>query len=514
MVLVQDITERRAAERRIAGQAALLNKTVEAIVVIDLDQRITFWNQSATRLFGTESADMRGQHLSELTTSGHPVQEAFARTFAETKQDWRGEIRTVDTAGRPLFLDVSIAVVRSDAGAPTAVLSITTDITLRKALEAQSIQTQKMEVLGQLAGGVAHDFNSILMAMTLQLDVLGMDQRCHPATKGMLGDLKAMMQRAAKLVDQLLLFARKHAMELTPLELNKALDDVLKMVRPLLGPNIALELTSAAPELWIVADSCMIDQIVLNLCVNARDAMPQGGTLAIGIARIQLDEAAARTQPQASPGAFACLSFRDTGCGMSTEVIAHAFEPFYTTKDVGKGTGLGLSTVHGIVHQHRGWISVESTVGVGTVFRIYLPVSAVAGTASTASAEGTLPIGQETVLLVEDDIAVRRLCSLILVRLGYRVTSCADSQEALARWEENPGAFDVLLSDLVLPGPMNGRAIAAQLREAQPALGVVLMSGNSAEIAKAGELGDQGFFFIQKPVDSEALARAIRQCLE
>ncbi|MFT3831429.1 MAG: PAS domain S-box protein [Opitutaceae bacterium] len=514
MVLVQDITARRAAERRISGQAALLNKTAEAIVVIDIEQHITFWNRSATRLFGAEPSSMLGRPLVELTTGGHPVQAAFARTFAETKKDWRGEISTVDTAGRPLFLDISIATVRDDDGAPTAFLSITTDITLRKSFEAQSIQTQKMEVLGQLAGGVAHDFNSILMAMTLQLDVLGMDQRCHPATKTMLGDLKAMMQRAAKLVDQLLLFARKHAMEVRPLELNKALDDVLKMVRPLLGPNILLELAPAESALWIEADSCMIDQIVLNLCVNARDAMPQGGTLSIGLACVQLDQAAARAEPQARPGSFACLSFRDIGCGMGPDVIAHAFEPFFTTKEVGKGTGLGLSTVHGIVHQHRGWIAVDSTVGVGTVFRIYIPVSEVAGVAGAETGERTLPIGQETVLLVEDDIAVRRLCSVILVRLGYRVISCADAPEALALWEENSGTIDVLLSDLVIPGPMDGRALAARLREAQPALGIVLMSGNNAEIIKAGELAAPGSFFVQKPVDSEALARAVRQCLE
>jgi PAS domain S-box-containing protein len=406
MVLVQDITERRAAERRIAGQAALLDKTAEAIVVIDLDQRITFWNHSATRLFGTASADMRGRPLSELTTGGHPVQEAFARTFAETKQDWRGEIRTVDTAGRPLFLDVSIAVVRSDTGAPTAFLSIATDITLRKTLEAQSIQTQKMEVLGQLAGGVAHDFNSILMAMTLQLDVLGMDQRCHPATKAMLGDLKAMMQRAAKLVDQLLLFARKHAMELTPLELNKALDEVLKMVRPLLGPNIALELTSADPELWIEADSCMIDQIVLNLCVNARDAMPQGGTLAIGIARVQLDEAAARAEPQARPGTFACLSFRDTGCGMSPEVIAHAFEPFYTTKDVGKGTGLG--SLHRARHRAPASRLDRRRKHRGRRHRLPYLYSGFTrgGPRQRRFRRAHAAHRPETVLLVEDDIAV------------------------------------------------------------------------------------------------------------
>ena len=515
IVLAQDITIRRQAERRIAEQAELLNKTNEAIVVVDLDQRITFWNRGAERLFCYTAAEMCGRPLVEMTTIGHVVGASeFAQTLGRVEGDWRGEIQGIDRNGRPLFIETSITLVRDGTGQPTARLSVSTDITKRKALESQVIQAQKMEVLGQLAGGVAHDFNSILMAMTLHVDMLEMDLRSNSAAVAKLVELKTMTQGAARLIGQLLLFARKHSMKPQPLELNEALAGVTKMLHRLLGANINLVLKGDGTNLWIKADAVMLDQVALNLCVNSRDAMPKGGTLTIETSLAEFTTKNSSAPIESRQGAFACMRVSDTGCGMSPEVLAHIFEPFFTTKEIGKGTGLGLSTVHGIVHQHQGWITVESKEGQGTTFLIYLPITSVPELEALDPVETSINGGDETILLVEDNEAVRRICAAMLLRIGYRVLPSEDGKNALRIWEKNPGAIDLLLCDVVLPGGMSGVELAGLLKLKQPSLAVVLMSGDNSEIIKADGLHDRGFKFVQKPIESTELANVIRSCLD
>ena len=515
IVMAQDITTRRAAERRIIQQAELLDKTTEAIVVVDLDQRITFWNRGAERLFCYTATEMRGRTLEEMFTLGNVTDASkLAEALGHVESDWRGEINGIDRNGRSLCIETSIAVIRGDTGQVTGRLSVSTDITKRKALESQIVQAQKMEVLGQLAGGVAHDFNSILMAITLHLDMLEMDLRSNLPAVAMLGDLKTMTERASTLIGQLLLFARKHAMKLETLELNTALNGVAKMLQRLLGAEISLEFRESSAPLWIEGDVAMLDQVVMNLCVNSRDAMPKGGKLTLETSLVHFSTENSRAPVETRQGSFACLRVSDTGCGMKSEVMAHAFEPFFTTKDAGKGTGLGLSTVHGIVHQHQGWLTMESVVGRGTTFLIYLPISSRTVPDTLAAAEASIKGGKETILLVEDDEIVRRSCAAILLKFGYHVLPSADGQSALQTWGKNPGAIDLLLTDMVLPKGMSGLELSEQLLLKRPSLSVVIMSGYNPEIMKADGLLARGFKFIQKPIRAAVLASVIRSCLD
>ncbi|MCX6953893.1 MAG: PAS domain S-box protein [Verrucomicrobia bacterium] len=513
LVMAQDITARRTAERRLIEQARLLDQTTEAIVAVDVQGRITFWNRGAERLFGYPAGEMTGRQRDDLLPAGQMEGAVLlAQVLGPGDDDWRGEIRGVDRGGRSICIETSITIMRDDAGRPAGRISVSADISRRKALEAQIVQAQKMEVIGQLAGGVAHDFNSILMAMNLNLEMLAMDLRANAGATGMVCDLKTMIQRAAKLIEQLLLFARKRAMKMQIVDLQVALPGVTKMLHRLIGADITLVVTGPEGSLWVEADAIMLDQLVLNLAMNARDAMQPGGTLTIETALRELG--AADVRAGAAPGDYACISVSDTGCGMAPEVLARAFEPFFTTKEVGKGTGLGLSTVHGIVHQHHGWVTVESTVGAGTTFRVFLPLSPPPESHVDEPAALTVRGGRETILLVEDDDVVRRLCSAMLLRLGYRVLACSDGPKAMLTWEQNRGSIDLLLADIVMPNGMSGLQLTERLRVLQPSLSVVLMSGYHNEIIKAEEISVKGIRFVSKPVDFATLAAVIRDCLD
>jgi CheY-like chemotaxis protein len=257
----------------------------------------------------------------------------------------------------------------------------------------------------------------------------------------------------------------------------------------------------------------MLDQVVMNLCVNARDAMPSGGQLTLEARLVKFDPDSAKLDAEARPGWFACLRVSDTGTGMSPEVLAHVFEPFYTTKEAGKGTGLGLATVHGIVHQHNGWINVESAVGQGTTFRIYLPLSTRAAPAERVAAPGAIPRGAETILLVEDEESVRRVTSKMLERLGYRVLVAGGGQEALQLWKRHMAEIDLLFSDMVMPNGISGLDLAQKLQQAKPALKVIIVSGYSRDIVSNDALRASGIVFLGKPFESTTLATALRECL-
>ncbi|WP_158277607.1 PAS domain-containing sensor histidine kinase [Opitutus sp. ER46] len=513
IVLAQDVTERRNAERRIVEQAELLDEINEAVVAVDAGGRINFWNHGAAQLFGRPASEMQGRLLSEVGHVDASV-AALADVLRTQHDGWRGEVPTRHADGRAVYLETSITIIAGDSTRPALRVSVSTDITPRKELEAQVIEAQKMEVIGRLAGGVAHDFNSILMAMALNLEMLQSDLRDNQAAQPLLEDLRAMNERATTLVCQLLVFARKHAMKPQPLEVDGAIATVAKILHRLLGAHVTLHAPSASGELWINADPCMFDQVLLNLCVNARDAMPDGGTLTISTQPLQLTADEAAATPGARAGEFVCVQVTDTGCGMSPMVLAHAFEPFFTTKEAGKGTGLGLATVHGIVHQHGGWLTVESEVGQGTTFRVFLPQT----TAPRGDAEDDLDAdirrGTETILLVEDDPAVRRVTTAMLLRFGYKVLVSANGPQALEVWSKRSFPIQVLITDVVLPEGMNGLVLARRLTAVAPELKVIVMSGYNVEMMEAGSDGLYGYTFLQKPVNSRTLASAIRAVLD
>jgi CheY-like chemotaxis protein len=322
-------------------------------------------------------------------------------------------------------------------------------------------------------------------------------------------------ERAANLTRQLLTFSRKKEMQVNPLDLNEVIANITKMLGRIIGEDIKLQCNYASTLPSIQADEGMMEQVLMNLAVNARDAMPKGGQLIIGTERVAPDIAYARSNPEARAGEFICLSVKDTGCGMTPEIKARIFEPFFTTKDVGKGTGLGLATVFGIVKQHQGWIEVDSQVGVGTTFKVFLPATARPDAAvELAATQAKVRGGGETILLVEDELALRGLTKIILQRFGYRVLEAASGVEALSVWEQHGAQIDLLLTDMVMPDGLTGRELAKQLLARKPGLKVIYVSGYDMHSEGTTFRAREASTFLQKPYQSQKLAQAVRDCLD
>ncbi|MDB6015708.1 MAG: histidine kinase [Pedosphaera sp.] len=388
----------------------------------------------------------------------------------------------------------------------------------RKQLAEQLRQAQKMEAIGQLAGGVAHDFNNLLAVIQGNAELALMNaSTLDDQTRENLTQITAASERAANLTRQLLAFGRKQAIRSQPLNLNDGINNLAKMLRRIIGEHICLQCNCDPAPLFVQADVSMMDQVILNLVVNARDAMPQGGQLIISTEKVGISEPYVRLHQEAQTGEFVCLSVSDTGCGIAPEYLPRIFEPFFTTKEVGKGTGLGLATIYGIVKQHHGWIDLSSKVGVGTTFKVFLPaIPSPAATATPPEVEpASLGGGTERILLVEDEAAVRLMTRRILRKFGYQVIEAASGREALEIWRSQGTGIDLLLTDVVMPDGINGRDLAEQLRRQTPGLKVVFMSGYSLNVISKDTdfLNRDNNYFLQKPCHSQILIDTVRRCL-
>ena len=376
-------------------------------------------------------------------------------------------------------------------------------------------QAQKMEAVGQLAGGIAHDFNNLLTVIRGYVECLVSQVPSTPDVGEALREIDAAADRAAKLTSQLLMFSRKKRMQLESLNLNVVIAPLASLLRRLLGDNIAVEIETGIAPLFTRADPVMIEMVIMNLAVNARDAMPQGGRLTIRTGEMEIKPGERHADASARAGRFACISVQDTGCGIAPEVLPHLFEPFFTTKEIGKGTGLGLASVFGIVKQHAGWIEVQSEPGHGATFRIFLPVCGQPpGPANHASASAAVAGGQETILLVEDEHPLRRLARTVLQRRGYRVHEAASSAEALSLWNELGSSVQLLLTDMIMPGSMSGRELAEELLKKKSGLKIVYTSGYSADVTNATIKLEDGVNFLPKPYEPEKLLQTVRRCLD
>jgi two-component system cell cycle sensor histidine kinase/response regulator CckA len=386
----------------------------------------------------------------------------------------------------------------------------------RKKLEEQLRQAQKMEAIGQLAGGVAHDFNNLLAVIQGNAELALLGTGLDGRTREFLTQITGASARAANLTRQLLAFGRKHAMRPETLNLNSLIGNLTKMLTRIIGEDVRLECQYNGQP-FVQADAGMMEQVILNLVVNARDAMPQGGQLVIATKLIDIGETAVPSHPEARAGEFICLSVSDTGTGITPENLTHIFEPFFTTKEVGKGTGLGLATVYGIVKQHEGWVEVESRVGTGTTFEIFLPATRSPAVAPpTAPPETKRRGGTERIFLVEDDEAVRLMTRRTLESLGYQIVEAASGRKALTLWQAHAMEIDLLLTDIVMPDGIDGRRLAELLREEKPSLKVIFVSGYSlGAIGKDAEfLKRRNNYFLQKPYPAHVLIEAIRHCLD
>jgi len=406
--------------------------------------------------------------------------------------------------------------------ARTCRIAVITDITETRRMEAerqillaQLVQSQKLEAIGQLAGGVAHDFNNILTAMLMQLGMLSEDTAISRSSRRLLEELEDEARRAAELTRQLLMFSRRQVLQTQRLELNSLLGNLLKMLRRLIGEQISLEFLGAGRDHWLEVDPGMLEQVVMNLVVNARDAMGQGGRIRLSTRALHLEVVPPAHALELPPGDYVCLEVADGGCGMDEATRKRIFEPFFTTKEAGKGTGLGLATAYGIIRQHRGWIEVDSTPGEGSTFSIFLPSADKPETVLPESPRALeQPGGREALLLVEDEAGVRDSLTRLLRKRGYRVWEAGSGPEAIACWAEQAGAFDVLVSDVIMPGGLTGLELADRFQREQGGLKVILMSGYNSEMALHGVQQALGRRFIQKPFAASDLARLIRECLD
>jgi PAS domain S-box-containing protein len=389
------------------------------------------------------------------------------------------------------------------------------NITERKDLEDQLRQAIKMEAIGRLAGGVAHDFNNMLTVIMGCSQLAQQSDRLSADTRELLDQVMAAAHRAEKLTRQLLTFSRKKILQLRIADLNEVVASFIKMLQRVIGEDVALEVEYSNDKALVEVGEGLIEQVLMNLAVNARDAMPNGGRLSIKTGRTNVDQVGVQGQLQESKRDFIWLRVSDTGFGMTSLIQAHIFEPFFTTKDVGKGTGMGLSTVYGIVRQHRGWIEVASQVGTGSVFTIYLPAaidaSAVVQTFDPGASQ--LQTGDETILLVEDEPSLRAMARKLLEHLGYHVYEASDGVAALSVWKEHRAEIDLLLTDMVMPNGMTGSDLAQKLQAEDPELHVVLTSGyNSAEPSSVKL--SKSSLFIRKPYTLDAISQTIRKCLD
>ena len=496
-----------------ARYRALMEQANDAILILDLAGTILEANRESERLFGLPRARIVGRNYDEFVVPEERMDSASRRGRLGAEGTIRVPDRHMERAGGTVVtVDVSGSLVR--LGDESRVLAILRDVTERQRLEAQLLQSQKMESVGRLAGGVAHDFNNLLGVITGYGDLLLQEiGPGHPSHRRVV-EIRKAADRAASLTRQLLAFSRKQVLQLRVLDLNAVVAGIEPMLRRLIGEHIDL-ITALDKGLGRVkADLGQVEQVIANLAVNARDAMHKGGKLLIETGNVELDAVYAATRPDARPGPHVMLAVSDTGHGMDADVLAHMFEPFFTTKAPGQGTGLGLATVYGIVQQLGGQVMVYSEVGRGTSFKIYLPrLEAAADQPQVAAVSGPPPRGTETVLLVEDEPALRVLVEEILTKGGYRVLQKEKPEDALALAAGHAGAIDLVLTDVIMPN-MSGRQMTDALRLGRPSIRVLFMSGYTDDAISHHGILEPGTHFLEKPFTADGLLRKVREVLE
>ncbi|MDB6115182.1 MAG: hybrid sensor histidine kinase/response regulator [Lacunisphaera sp.] len=505
---------RRKAEHRIREQADLLNRARDAIVVADPGNHITFWNHGAERLMGWTAAETLGRTVEEVFGLGaSPRLAELRQTLAETGS-WQGELKAVAKAGNTVIMQTHSTLIRDDAGEPTARFHIITDITEKKQLQEQLLRVQRLESIGMLASGIAHDLNNVLTPILMAAPMLR-QRATDPLDLRLLETLEHSAERGAALVRQILSFAHGTAGEPRLMQVKHLARDIVEMIEETFPKSIALEQHFAADTRTIRANPTQIHQVLLNLCVNARDAMPQGGTLWLRTENRELDSALAAAIPGARPGIFVVIEVEDSGTGIPPEALTHVWEPFFTTKGEGKGTGLGLSTVRGIVETHRGFIELHTRVGHGTTFRIYLPAAEVDEKVEGAVALPSAPRGTgELILLVDDEATNRDVTRATLARHGYRVLVAANGTEAVALFVPRSEEIRLVISDLGMPN-MDGAALTRILQRLTPGVRILTISGFASDAGRsAGDVGPAGSGFLAKPFKAEALLRKVHALLQ
>ncbi len=507
--------ERVQAESRVHEQSDILNRAHEAIIITDLEGRILYWNVGAERIFGWPAAEVMGCTAAQIFKDPEETARIrAAREITAVKGEWHGELRLHNRKGGVIFIEMRRSLVSESDGRAKAHLTLASDISEQKSLEEQVQRAQRLENIGLLAAGIAHDLNNMLAPVLLAVPMLRASA-VDDNSRRLLTTLEYSAERGAALVRQILGFARGVGGEPQLVQIRHLLRDVDKFVAGTFPDNISLE-SDLPLDLWtIMANPTQINQVLLNLCVNARDAMPQGGTLRLRAENCRLAEAAAMAIEGGKPGAFLMIEVADTGTGIAPEVMERMWEPFVTTKVTGKGTGLGLSTVRGIIKNHHGFIELRTEVGKGTSFRVYLP--AVEGTAEDPIRPIALPVPRghgEHILVVDDEEPIRDVIATILGQHGYRVSVAADGAEATACFARHADEIQLVISDFYMPN-LSGAVLAKVLKHINPDVRILMVSGRAAASGSRSPLkvGEYNGVFLQKPFKPEALLRKVQELL-
>jgi PAS domain S-box-containing protein len=516
--VARDITDQRHAEeelRRSEGEhRSMVEHAPLGIYRSTVEGRIVAVNQALVAMLGYESAEaVLGLSLPLDVYAIPEERNRIVKQFAD-QDSARAEVEWRRRDGTPITVRLNVRTVRDRSGGLGSFEGIVEDVTEQRSVEEQFRQAQKMEAVGRLAGGVAHDFNNVLTVITTDADLLLGDLAPDDPRRADVEEIRDAALSAAALTRQLLAFSRKQVLQPRVLNLTEVIAALEKMLRRLIGEDVTLAF-ALAPDLGSVrADPGQIEQVILNLAVNARDAMPSGGQLLITTSNVDLDAVYLNGHAEATPGRHVMIEVRDTGIGMDAATQARIFEPFFTTKEIGKGTGLGLATVYGIVKQSGGFLNVYSEPGLGTAFKIYFPrTDEPADTMD--GAPGTQPPrgGHETVLVVEDDALLRKAAVAVLEKSGYRVLPAPDGHAALDLARELPGEIHLLLTDLIMPG-MPGRALSEALVAIRPGVRVLFMSGYTDDTVLRNGVLEAGVAFLPKPFNASALARKVREVLD
>ena len=510
LVLTLDRTEQRRAEERNREQANLLNLASDAIIVRDLDNRVLFWNYGAVRLYGWTTEEVVGKKTIDTYVKERPYEaeiELLRTGF------WIGQVKHQSKDGRPIIVNSRWTLVRDDDGKPTSVLVINTDVTETKKLESRFLRAQRLEGIGTLASGIAHDLNNILSPILMSCGILRKEFEDEDTLK-MLSIIEGSAERGAGIVKQVLTFARGVEGERVLLQLKHLVSELSKVMAQTFPRNIDIQ-THFPADLWpVMGDATQLHQVLLNLCVNARDAMPQGGSIRLGAENVDIDAHFASMNPGAQLGPHVVLRASDTGMGMSPETMEKIFDPFFTTKEVGKGTGLGLATVIGIVKSHSGFLTVQSEIGVGTTFSVFLPANQDVKAGDISKDETPIVRGNgQLVLVVDDEPPIREALVRTLTANGYRAYTAEDGSDALALYFQRRGEIDVVLTDISM-GQMDGVTLVRSLRKVDPKVRVIVSSGHMQKenVVVLEGLGVKTF--LDKPYTAEKLLRALQTALQ
>lgn len=494
----------------------VIESAQEGIIVYGLDLNYRRWNSFMELLTGLPAAEVLGRHPLEVLPF---LQETGIMTGIE--KALAGEVTlaerfrfNVPQTGRSGWASEISAPLKNAKGDIIGVITTVRDITEHLKLEDQLRHAQKMEAVGTLAGGIAHDFNNILNVIMGYGIMVSDKLEAGSNLKEQMNEVLTAAERAATLTKRLLVFSRKQVVEVKPVNLNEIIVGIQKMLARMVRENIEINLNLAGSPLIVLADAGQMEQVLMNLATNARDAMPEGGRLTIGTGLQELDEEYVAAYGYGKPGKYALITIADTGCGMDAETQEKLFEPFFTTKGIGEGTGLGLAITYGIIKQHNGYIKVYSELGKGTEFKIYMPlIEEPASLDKKIAAPVAVRGGKETILVAEDDEALRRLMQSVLEAFGYTVITAEDGDIAIKKFEENRDKIQLVMLDMIMP-KKSGKEVYDEIRKTSPGMKSLFMSGYTMDIIKTNELLDAGLDFVQKPVRPQELLKKVREILD